>query len=184
MTLLTRRQTLIGAAACSAAALSTPALAASRQRIDKRLGEAMSLLDNTLPNIAELLDSSAGVVLIPKVRGGGLGVGGAYGEGALLINRVPVDYYSTAMASIGIQIGIQQYHTALFLREQHTLEWFRNGDGWTVGADLEYTAITMGENADIDSKTAAEDVYGLVFGKKGLLVGATLEGAKYSRIVR
>ncbi|MBT3953662.1 MAG: twin-arginine translocation pathway signal sequence domain protein, partial [Rhodobacterales bacterium] len=37
---------------------------------------------------------------------------------------------------------------------------------------------------DIDSNTYTDDVYGVIFGQEGLHIGISLEGSKYSRIVR
>jgi len=121
---------------------------------------------------------------MPRVRRAGLGFGAAYGEGALLIGGAPVEYYSVAAASFGLQIGIQQYASAIFFTTEDRLSKFRRRDGWTVGADLEYTAWDQGEAADIDSNTYKEETYGVVFSQEGLHVGATLEGSKYSRISR
>ena len=61
---------------------------------------------------------------------------------------------------------------------------FDRQDGWTVGADLGYTLIDQGDVVDIDSNTYLDDVYGVIFGQEGLHLGITLEGSKYSRIVR
>tara|TARA_R110002096_G_scaffold97354_4_gene217057 strand:+ start:64050 stop:64607 length:558 start_codon:yes stop_codon:yes gene_type:complete len=181
----TRRQFI---AATSAGLIGTatafPAIAASRRKIDRRIENAISNLQNKAPNVAQLLDTSAGVLLMPRVRRAGLGFGAAYGEGALLIGQAPVEYYSVAAASFGLQIGIQQYSSALFFTNEDRLAKFRRQDGWTVGADLEYTAWDIGDSADIDTNTISDEIYGVVFGQEGLHIGATLEGSKYSRISR
>ena len=129
--------------------------------------------------VALVVCAGAGIVM-----GLGLGFGGAYGEGALMVGGAPVQYYSVLAGSFGFQIGIEQYSSALFFGTDNRLNKFRSRDGWTVGADLEYTAWDQGEDADIDNHTVLETVYGVVFGQEGLHVGATLEGSKYSTITR
>jgi len=181
----TRRQFIAASSACAFTIGSTgTAFAASRRKIDRRIDSALLDLQDVSPQLQQLVYSSAGILLMPRVRRAGLGFGAAYGEGALLIGGAPVEYYSVAAASFGLQIGIQQYASAVFFTTEDRLAKFRRRDGWTVGADLEYTAWDQGENADIDSNTYKEETYGVVFSQEGLHVGATLEGSKYSRISR
>lgn len=163
---------------------SSSAFAASRRKIDRRIDSALIDLQTVSPELQQLTDTASGILLMPRVRRAGLGFGAAYGEGALLIGGAPVEYYSVAAASFGLQIGIQQYASAIFFTTEDRLSKFRRRDGWTVGADLEYTAWDQGEAADIDSNTYKEETYGVVFSQEGLHVGATLEGSKYSRISR
>jgi lipid-binding SYLF domain-containing protein len=181
----TRRQFIAATSAgLIGATTAFPAIGASRRKIDRRIDSALADLEETSSALGQLIDTSAGVLLMPRIRRAGLGFGAAYGEGALLIGRAPVEYYSVAAASFGFQIGIQQYASALFFTSEKRLAKFRRRDGWTVGADLEYTAWDKGDTADIDTNTSSDEVYGVVFSQEGLHIGATLEGAKYSRISR
>ena len=180
-----RRSFIIGSTAgIIATSISTPALAASRSRIDSRVDTAMRELKSLDNRFSNLIDSSAGILMMPRIRRGGFGFGSSYGEGALLIGKAPVEYYSIASASFGLQFGIQRYSSAMFFTSEISLTRFRRQDGWTVGADLGYTLIDQGDVIDIDSNTYTDDVYGVIFGQEGLHIGMSLEGSKYSRIVR
>ena len=95
---------------------------------------AMDQLFKQVPGAQDLYNRSNGVLIMPEVTKAGLIVGGAYGEGALLINGNTVGYYSVAAASIGFQIGVQQTKHALFFLTQAALEKFRRADGWELGA--------------------------------------------------
>ena len=64
------------------------------------------------------------------------------------------------------------------------VENFRRADGWEVGADAEVTFPEAGLNLSVNSTLLEKPVIGYVFGQDGFLVGASLEGAKYSPIVR
>lgn len=154
------------------------------ENINRRVARSVDEMRNTIPFTNRLLDEAAGVLVMPAVAKAGLGWGGAYGEGSLLIGEAPVDYYSVVAASFGLQIGVQTFSSALFFMSSDRLRKFRERNGWTVGADLEYTLLEDGENAALDSNTIKDTVYGVVFGQKGLHVGATLEGSKYSRVIR
>jgi lipid-binding SYLF domain-containing protein len=72
----------------------------------------------------------------------------------------------------------------MFFTSERSLSRFRRQDGWTVGADLGYTLIDQADVVDIDSNTYSDDVYGVIFGQEGLHFGISLEGSKYSRIIR
>ena len=181
---LSRRNFAMGVGATAIAAGATPASAATRETIDRRVSNKMQEMFNRFTFTQKLAQQAAGVLMIPRFTKGGIIIGGAYGEGSLLIGNAPVDYYSLAAGSYGIQLGAQQFSTALFLMNQEELTRFRRRDGWTVGVDLEAVALETGEIAAIDSNTYVDDVYALNFGQKGLMIGASIEGAKYSRIWR
>ncbi len=66
---------------------------------------------------------------------------------------------------------------------QDALNGFRRASGWTVGADVEYVLLDRGDGLNADSNTLRSPVLAAVFGRAGLLVGASLEGAKYTRII-
>jgi len=120
---------------------------------------------------------------MPLVTEVGLGLGGSFGQGALRIGGVTVDFYSAAAASAGLQIGAQQYSHVLFFMTPDALAEFRQSDGWAAGAGIEYVANTQGETLIADTTTTLSPVIAVVFGQTGLRVGATIEGTKYTRII-
>ena len=120
---------------------------------------------------------------MPLVTEVGFGIGGGYGRGALRIDDMTSDYYSTAKGSFGFQFGAQQYaHVLLFMTEA-ALDEFRRSTGWVAGADIQYVLADVGQNASTDTTTALSPVIAVIFGKAGLHVGATLQGIKYTRII-
>lgn len=181
---LNRRNFVIGAGASAAAITASSANAATRKKINSRVSQKLGEMYRAYPFSQRLAEQAAGMLLIPRLTKGGLFLGGAYGEGALMIKGATVDYYSLAAGSYGLQLGVQQFSSALFLMTTRALTEFRQRDGWTVGVDIEAVVIDQGEIAAIDSNTHQESIYALNFGQKGLMLGASIEGAKYSRIVR
>ena len=151
--------------------------------IDQRVDATESFLFSRYPQTRDLSAKAAGILYMPLVTKAGFGVGGSYGRGALRIGGTTVDYYSAAQATIGFQIGAQQYAHVLFFMTQEALTSFRTSAGWSVGADAEYAVIDRGGNLSADIVTATSPVIALVFGQAGLIVGATLEGTKYTRII-
>ncbi len=178
------RRTLIG---CGGAALALAACGNGvggngAAMIDARVDETRNYLFNRYPGTRDLASKSYGVLYMPLVTEAGFGIGGAYGRGALRINDATVDYYSAAKASIGLQIGAQQYAHALFFMTQEALSQFRGAAGWAAGADLKYATPDQGGSIGKET-TEIDPVIALVFGQSGLIAGATLSGTKYTRII-
>ena len=81
--------------------------AASAAEIDIKVDAAVERFKSEVQGGAAFLKKAKGVLVFPEVMKAGFGIGGEYGEGALRINGKTVDYYSTASASIGFQLGAQ-----------------------------------------------------------------------------
>ena len=152
--------------------------------IDKDASEAMRILFQMTPNTKSIFDRAAGVLIMPKITKASFGVGGAYGEGVLQIKGASVDYYSVASASYGLQLGAVKYSHVLFFMTQEALRDFRTIDGWEIGADAEVAFRDKGYSYGVSSNTVTKPIYGMVFGQVGIMAGASLEGAKYSRLIR
>ena len=88
--------------------------------IDSRADSTLSYMYNNYPGTSDLAGKSSGMLIMPVVTEAGLGLGASYGRGVLRIGQTTVDYYSTAAASAGLQIGAQQYSTVLFFMTQNT----------------------------------------------------------------
>lgn len=151
-------------------------------QIDARVDATRDYLFSNYPGTRELASTARGVLFMPLITEVGFGVGGSYGRGALRINDVTVDYYSSTRATFGIQIGAQQYAHALFFMTEDALANFRSSSGWAAGADVRYATPEMGESIGKDT-FELDPVVALVFGQQGLIAGATLSGVKYSRII-
>src|SRR5690242_8825611 len=109
--------------------------ASERAKIDADVKEAVANLYKTVGGSKELAAKSKGMLVFPSVYKAGLGVGGQYGKGALLINQRPVAYYSTAAASFGFQAGAQARSLVFMFMTDEALKKFRNSQGWDVGGD-------------------------------------------------
>ncbi len=184
MTHITRRTAVLGAgglmllASCGNGVGSNGA-----QKIDARVDATRDFLFSRYPGTVELADKARGILFMPLITEVGFGLGGAYGRGALRVGGATVDYYSATRASVGFQIGAQQYAHALFFMTEGALDDFRRSDGWAVGADAKYALPDQGGNLGVETTTELAPVIALVFGQAGLIAGATLGGVKYSRII-
>jgi lipid-binding SYLF domain-containing protein len=130
----------------------------------------------------ELVAKSAAVLVFPSVIKAGMGIGGEYGEGALLVRGRTVGYYNTISASIGFQLGAQARSVIIVFMTPEALAGFRRVDGWKVGVDGSIALITVGVGGSIDTTRIANPIVGFIFDGKGLMYNLTLEGSKISRI--
>ena len=155
----------------------------SASKIDARVDATLNHLYSKYPNARAVGEKSNGQLVMPLVTEAGFGFGGGYGRGALRVNGTTVDYYSATKGSFGLQIGAQQYAHVLFFMTEDALSRFRHSSGWAAGADVEYAFNDLGENIRAETTTSTAPVIAVIFGQAGLLVGATLEGVKYTRII-
>jgi len=135
-------------------------------------------------SLAFVNDNVKGLLIFPKVVKAGIGVGGEYGEGVLRVDGKSIMYYSTASASIGLQFGLQQKSIIIAFLTDKALNDFRNKDGWTVGVDGSVALVNLGIGKDMSNITLNKPVVGFVFGNKGLMYNLTIEGSKFTKIVR
>jgi len=183
MSTLTRRHFLITAAATPLVAGCMPNSNTDRAaNIDQRVEAALDVMYDEVPGSRRLAQNAAGMLVMPLVTEAGFGFGGSYGEGALRAAGLSLDYYNAIGGSFGFQIGAQQYSHTLFFMTQEAMNTFRNSTGWAVGADVRYAVNTTGATLGVDTTTLVDPVIAVVFGRAGLIAGATLDGTRYNRL--
>lgn len=61
---------------------------------------------------------------------------------------------------------------------------FRKSDGWKAGVDGSVAVIKWGVGEDINTTDIKDPIIGFVFNNKGLMYNLTLEGLKFTKIVK
>jgi len=156
--------------------------AASAKEIDIKVDAALERFTKEVGGAKQFLKSAKGVLVFPDVIKAGIGIGGEYGEGALRIGGKTVDYYSTAAASIGFQLGAQSKTVMLVFMDDKALKDFRNSSGWEAGVDGSVALIKLGAGGSVDTTNIQDPIVGFVFGNKGLMYNLTLEGSKITKL--
>jgi lipid-binding SYLF domain-containing protein len=156
----------------------------SRDTIDAHVREAVQEFYRTSSAGKELAGKAAGMLVFPKVVKAGIGIGGEYGEGALLIGGANSGYYNIASASVGFQLGVQEKSVVILFMTGDALAKFRASKGLKAGVDGSVALATLGVGGALDTETAKKPIIGFVFSNKGLMYNLTLEGSKISRIDR
>ena len=165
-------------------AFTDTAIAASAVEIDAKADSTLKMFFEKVGPAKELSAKSKGILVFPDVIKAGFGIGGEYGEGALRINGKTVEYYNTAAASIGLQLGAQEKAVILLFMDGKALDDFRKSDGWEAGVDGSVAVVEWGTGGSIDTTNIKDPIIGFVFGNKGLMFNLTLEGSKMSKIKR
>lgn len=161
---------------------SNAVLAAGAKEIDIKVDAALQKFEKEVGGGGAFLKKADGVLVFPEVVKAGIGIGGEYGEGALRIHGKTVDYYSTASASIGFQLGAQLKTVILVFLEKDALAKFRNSSGWEVGVDGSVALVTLGAGKDINTVDINDPIVGFVISNKGLMYNLTLEGSKITKL--
>jgi lipid-binding SYLF domain-containing protein len=156
--------------------------AATASEIDASVNASLDRFVKEVKGANEFLKAAKGVLIIPKVIQGGFIVGGEYGEGALRIGGKTVAYYNIVAGSFGLQIGGQQKDIILVFMDGAAMKKFRASSGWKAGVDGTVAMINVGAEGSIDTTKIKDPIVGFVFGQKGLMAGATIEGSKFTKL--
>lgn len=185
MTLISRNSVWLGLLFIGAAlaCLAAPAAqAASAKEIDIKVDAALETFREKVDGADDFLASAKGVLVFPAVYKAGIGIGGEYGEGALRIGGKTVDYYNTAAASIGFQLGAQAKTVIIVFMQDKALDKFRNSKGWEAGVDGSVALVELGAGGSLDTTNIKDPIVGFVFANRGLMYNLTLEGSKITKL--
>ena len=68
--------------------------------------------------------------------------------------------------------------------QDEALKHFRTSSGWKVGVDGSAAFIDFGKGKSLDTINIKDPIVAFLFGQKGLMASATIEGAKFTKLVR
>lgn len=158
--------------------------AKTAKEINSEVDAALELFLQHVKGGKEFLNAAKGALVIPNIVKAGVGVGGEYGEGAMRIGGKTVEYYSIAAGSIGFQIGAQKANLILVFKQDGALNNFRKSSGWKAGVDGSVTFIDVGAGKSLDTINIKDPIVAFMYGQRGLMASATIEGAKFTKLVR
>lgn len=179
-TTLLRTGILIAAIAPIAA--TNVGFAGTADVIDERSRAALEELYATTPAAKVIGAEAKGILVFPHIGKGGFLIAGSYGTGALYKHGAATDYYNTVEISYGFQAGIEKYAYVLFFMTDDGLAYLDKSGGFELGAGPSFTIVDEGFSAGIGTTKSRDDIYGFVFGQKGLMGGIGIKGSKITRI--
>jgi lipid-binding SYLF domain-containing protein len=160
---------------------SAPALA-SREELDAKVRATVERMHRDVRAGEELSNRAEGMLVFPNVYKAGIGLGGAVGEGVLLINGEPVQYYRTTGLSFGFQLGGQARSEVILFMTPDALQGFRESNGWQAGVDGSVAVIEFGVGKGVDTRNVQDPIIGFIFDNKGLMYDLSLNGSKFWKI--
>ena len=110
--------------------------------------EALNKMIKATSKLQNFKSKSYAYVVFPKVTKAGVGIGGAAGRGTVFKNELVVGSANLKQASIGLQLGGQQYSEVIFFENSKAFDNFTNGK-LKFGAQA--SAVAIKEGASIDA---------------------------------
>jgi lipid-binding SYLF domain-containing protein len=156
--------------------------AKTNKEIDKEVNVALKQFKEQVEGGKALLKAAKGVLVIPGLGKIGVGaIGGEYGSGALRIKGKPVGYYDLMGGSFGFEIGGERVNLILLFMEEKALKHFEESSDWQAGADANVTFLKTAVAREASTDTINKPVIGVIYGEKGLMANASIEGAKFTK---
>ena len=162
--------------------LSTELSAKAMNEIDAAIESSLSRFTEEIQGGDTYLDGARGVLVIPRMWKAGVLIGFEFGEGALIVDGIKVQYYKALTTSLGIQFGVGSKDLIILFFDDTAMDNFLYSSGWEVGVDGAVALFTIGAAGAVDSITFKDPIVGFVFGQKGLLAGVSIEGTKFTKI--
>lgn len=119
-------------------------------------------------------NNAHGYVIFPNVGKGGLGVGGAAGNGVAYEQGEAIGMAKLSQVTVGFQAGGQAYREIIFFENEEAMKRFKNNK-FEFAAQASAIAATEGASADADY---TDGVMVFTQQKEGLMVEASIGGQK------
>ena len=162
--------------------ITSPNTNASKvNEIDAAIDSALERFTNEIQGGATYLAGARGVLVIPKMIKAGVILGMEFGEGALIVDEIKIQYYRAFTTSLGIQVGVGRKDLVILFFDDTAMDDFLYSSGWEIGVDGSVALFTIGAGGSADTITSKDPIVGFVFGHKGLIAGVSLEGTKFSK---
>ena len=162
---------------------SGPAAAYDPDELNAKVAATLELFDGEYENSDEVLSGAKGLLVCPKIRNIGLGIGVERGACALQIDGEVVEYYRAASASYGLTAGVQSFSQIMAFNDEKGLDGFRSRRAeWEIGVDGAVTVATTGAAGTINTSTLLKPIVVFNFGQAGLMADLSVAGSRYKKI--
>ncbi len=179
---LPRTMAALAAAATLFLVPAAPAMAASAAELSRDANKALQDLYAKVPAAKAIGAKAQAILVFPSITKAGLGIGGQYGDGALIKGGKVVGYYNTSGISSGLQAGAQQYGYAMFFMNDGALKALDSTAGFEVGVGPSIVVMDEGKAKSTTTTSMKDDIYAFIFSQKGLMAGLGLQGNKITKI--
>jgi lipid-binding SYLF domain-containing protein len=145
------------------------------QKVIADAADAKAAFIRTDGLMAGLFSNAYGYVIFPNVGKGGLGIGGAAGNGAVYQSGNLIGMAKMTQVTIGFQWGGQAYREVIFFENKEALDRFRESR-FELSAQASAVAATAGASANAKYR---DGVMIFTQTKGGLMYEASVGGQKF-----
>lgn len=148
----------------------------SQEKSGGEVAKTIAAFKTKDPGIKKFFKKAHGYAVFPTVAKGGIGFGGAYGEGSVYRKGKYIGTTSLSLITFGFQLGGQVYSEVIFFGTKAALDDFIAGN-FEFSAQVSAVAITAGASADVDYSGG---IAVFTLAKGGLMYEASVGGQKFS----
>lgn len=138
--------------------------------------KALEKMISEKPKLQNFKNKAFGYAVFPRITKGAVGIGGAGGKGVVFKNHVPMGESTMSQATIGFQLGGQQYVEVIFFENKTAYDKFTNKKVKFSG-QASAVAIKPGVSVDIAFK---DGMAVFTQTKGGLMYEASIGGQHFS----
>lgn len=153
-----------------------------RRAVDAESDAALARLYHDVSGSREVIQSAAGVLVLPNVVSGGLIFGAAGGNGVLRVADKSASYWRMSEAQVGLLGGGQSQSIFVVFLTPEALAGFTKSSGWTAGFDKTVAVSSVGKNGPIKAPTQQQPIAAYVLTNAGLMAGVSFQGTKFTRL--
>jgi lipid-binding SYLF domain-containing protein len=140
---------------------------------DSKEAKAEFLEDD--PDMQELFSSSHAYIILPNVGKGGLGIGGASGNGVAYEEGEMIGFARMTQLTIGFQAGGQVYSEVVFFEDKKAFDRFRENK---IEMSAQVSAVAAASGASLTAKYV-DGVAVFTRTKGGLMYEASVGGQQF-----
>jgi lipid-binding SYLF domain-containing protein len=155
-----------------------PVFGQSDSKNDKIIADsktAKAEFTKTDPLMSGIFEKAYGYVIFPNVGKGGVGVGGAAGNGAVYENNTLVGMAKLSQLSVGLQAGGQAYREVIFFESKKAMDRFKDSK-FEFSAQVSAVAVKAGASGNAKYTNG---VMVFTMQKGGLMYEASVGGQKF-----
>ena len=152
----------------------------AQKDVSDKSQEAIAEIKKTNDKITQYFNTAYGYAVFPAIGKGGLGVGGATGNGTIYKGGAVVGDCKMTQLSVGFQAGGQAYSEVIFFKDADAFNRF-TGDKFEFAAQASAVAVTAGASFDVDYR---DGILIFTHAKGGLMYEASVGGQKFKTEMR
>ena len=152
----------------------------AQKDVSSKSAEAKNEIKETNNKINKYFSSAYAYAIFPSIGKGGLGVGGATGNGTIYKGGAIVGDCKMSQVTIGFQAGGQSYSEVIFFQNKEAYDRF-TGNNFEFSAQATAVAVTEGASFDVGYR---DGILVFTHAKGGLMYEASVGGQKFKTKMR